>query len=123
MEGVIGVPNNGDWVSIVQLYLKDQDRLEPLIVGKGKDTPHRIILEDALTQRGIPFDRENGSYAGRSLPLLKGEKYEVPGMGDCMYFQGTHFFSNRSDEFDKGVDSTHLEDMITTYPGFRYEMI
>lgn len=123
MENV-QIPKSNLPVYVVQLYLgTEPSQREPVIVGKLFQDKFRNILREVLTERGLPIKDETiDDLADELAPALKGDGYEVPGMGMCYKLNGKYMFCGYSQEYKRGIDEEHLKQVKMKRPDFDYEL-
>ena len=107
---------------IVQLYIDGQPWLK---VGKartdqGINRYHGELLEEILTQHGIPFDMVDTR--NKMFPKLCGERYEAVGMGSCQKVGNNYSFGGWSLDYSGSIEinEKHLQEMQSLNPELRF---
>ena len=111
---IIGLPDEGRF-KIVQLFMDKH----PVMLCASTKNSHQYILGDYLKSKGIDYAlMPEGEHM---LPSVKGERYEVVGMGECEIKLHLNFFQlpcGKSYDYSIGPNEDFNEQLKKQFEGW-----
>lgn len=107
MEHIIELPEKFGSYKVVQIYLERDNQKIPFLPFNHMGQYHADILGDFLKANNIAFGINNEH--GKELPSLKGNGYEVVGMGYIDTYGKMIMFSRDSFDYGLGINREHIE--------------
>ena len=115
----IQIPKSNHDVQVIQFYIGDKPNRQPVTIGDVYRQKFRELLKKILLEKNLV---QTGSLDDVVTPSIRGNGYEVVGMGFSRELKGKYFFHGESLEYMMGINRAHLEDTKRKNPEFDFEV-